>query len=224
MLEGTEARRAAITEKCKTLLTLSSLFLTLVGFLLSRTYFDSKWVWLFFTLAALAFLNVVTLLVVFFGVRAETHVQLNQKDANLDEQGLQRALIKSYLITMSDIDQRTNFLADVYKVARFFFLFAFTLLVMTIVVNLHFADASSRAKAVARELKTDANFLLSVKGSSGVPGQRGDKGDTGEKGARGDKGERGEKGEPGIKGERGEAGQKGEKGDPGPKGDPGIKS
>lgn len=230
MLKDAEARRAAITDKCKTLLTLSSLFLTLAGFLIPKTFFESKWVWLFFTLAALAFLNVVMLLVVFFGVRPETHVQVNEKDAALNEAGMQKALIKSYLVTRADLEQRTDYLADVYKVARFFFLSAFSLLIVTIVVNSFLTDASSRARAVAKELKTDTDFLRSVRGSRGLPGPQGPpgvqgvQGVAGPQGVQGPPGQQGQKGDPGAKGDRGGPGPKGDKGDPGPKGDPATKS
>jgi len=230
LLKDAEARRAGVTDKCKTLLTLSSLFLTLAGFLIPRTFFESRWVWALFTLSALAFLNVIMLLLVFFGVRAETHVQIEQGEVKLKDEEFQRALTNSYLRTRADLEQRTDYLADVYKVARFFFLSAFSLLVATIVINSFFASSGAQAKAVAKELKTDADFLRSAHGSRGMPGPQGPpgvqgvQGVAGPQGVQGPPGQPGPKGDPGPKGERGDPGPKGDKGDPGPRGDPGPKS
>jgi hypothetical protein len=201
-LAAAETRRSGITDKCKTLLTLSSVFLALAGFLLPKSLSNSTWVALPFFLSALAFLNVIMLLVVFFGVRVIMTVHIDQKEATLPEKDLKKKLINSHLQCQTELDNRTDYLVEVYKVARFFFLSAFSLLVLTVGLNSLLISPDAQAKAIAKELRTDTNFVQSI---------RGEKGDPGPPGAQGS---RGPKGDPGSKGERGDPGPKGDKGGP----------
>jgi hypothetical protein len=200
-LKDAEARRSGITDKCKTLLTLSSVFLALAGFLLPKSLANSTWVALPFFLSALAFLNVIMLLVVFFGVRIIMTVHINQKEAALPPDELKKQLVNSNFQCQRELDNRTDYLVEVYKVARFFFLSAFTLLVVTVGVNSLLTSPDAQAKAIAKELRADTNFVQSI---------------------RGEKGDAGPKGDPGRSGPKGDPGPKGDRGDPGPKGDKGA--
>ena len=199
-LKAAEARRSGITDKFKTLLTLSSVFLAIAGLLKSTS--NSIWVSIPFVLSGLAFLNVIMLMVVFFGVRSIMAIHIDQKEAALPRNDLKKQLINSHFQCQTELDNRTDYLVEVYKVARFYFLLAFTVLVLTVGVSSLLTPRDAQAKAVAKELRGDNTFLQSV---------------------RGDKGERGEKGESGVRGDPGAPGGPGPKGDRGPKGDPGPK-
>jgi len=178
--QNAEARRDGITDKCKTLLTLSSLLLTLVGVLLPKMTFDSFWLRSFFFASALALLNAVILLVVFFGVRSQMIIEIQQNEVNLSSDDFKKCLINLYFQCGSDLDNRTNYLVEVYKVARFFFLSAFTVMVLVFLLNFILVSPEDSAKAVAQELQTDTNFLQMVRGEKGEAGPKGDKGDSAE--------------------------------------------
>jgi hypothetical protein len=219
-LKAAEARLGGVTDKCKTLLTLSSVFLALAGFLLPKSFSNSTWVALPFFLAGFAFLNVIMLLVVFFDVRVIMTVHIEQEEAVLPKADLKKRLINSHFQCRTELDNRTDYLVEVYKVARFFFLSAFTLLVITVGMNSLLTSPDAQAKAVAKELRSDTNFVQIVRGEKGDPGPKG------EPGVPGPKGDLGAKGDPGLKGDRGQKGEQGDRGprgDPGPRGEPGPK-
>jgi hypothetical protein len=176
-LQNAEARREGVTDKCKTLLTLSSLLLTLVGILLPKTTFDSIWLRLLFFASALALLNAVILLVAFFGVRTQMIIEIQQDEINLSSENLKKCLINLYFQCRTDLDNHTDYLVEVYKVARFFFLSAFAAIVFLFSLNFFFVSPESSAKAVARELETDTNFVQMVRGEKGQPGPKGDRGE-----------------------------------------------
>src|SRR6266571_3791139 len=68
-LRNAEARQASVTDKCKTLLTLASLLVALIGALLSKTQPESIWLRVLFFASMLALLNSVTLICQIFDVR-----------------------------------------------------------------------------------------------------------------------------------------------------------
>jgi hypothetical protein len=68
-------------------------------------------------------------------------------------------------------------------------------------VNSLLTSPDAQAKAIAKELRADTNFVQSI---------------------RGEKGDAGPKGDPGRSGPKGDPGPKGDRGDPGPKGDKGA--
>jgi len=207
-----ETRRTAITDKCKTLLTLSSLLLTLVGVLLPKLPLSSAWLQILFFVAAAALLNAVILLAIFFGVRRDMTMCLDPEEVSLGKDDLRKVLINNYFQCQSDLDNQNDYLVEVYKAARFFFLSAFTLLVVVFSLNFFHDSQNEQAKAVAKALRGDNTFLQSVHGDKGEPGPKGDAGL---------KGDQGPKGVPGPKGDIGPKGEPGPKGDPGPKGEPG---
>lgn len=232
-LKTAEARRDGIWDKCKTLLGLSSLLLTIISVLFPKISFDSGKTKLLFAIAALPLLIAVVLFAVLLGVRTGMRVEIEQADAQRNSNDLKKTLINNYLQCGTNLENQNNYTLEVYKVARFFFLSSTTLLVAILFVNLICASVNQQAIAVAKELKTDTNFLRTIQGDRGVRGDKGDvgppgqKGDPGPQGVPGAPGPKGDRGEPGPKGDRGEPGLRGDRGPagpPGPKGDPGSKS
>ena len=189
-LRNSESRLAAITDKCKNLITLSSLLLTLVAVLITKTSSDATWIRVLLLISALAFFNTVILLTVFFGVRAGMTVDIEQKEVDLPSDDLKKCLINLFLKCRTTLDNRTDYLVEVYKVARFYFLSAFTVLVLLFSLNLFLTSPNDLASATARDLRSDTNFLQSVRGEKGDPGPKGENGPKGERGEKGDSGER----------------------------------
>jgi hypothetical protein len=194
-LKCSEGRLLAITDKCKNLLALSSLLLTLVTVLLTRSPVDSIWIRVLFLISALAFFDAVILLMVFFDVGVGMSIDITQWEISLPNDDFKKCLINLCFKCRTDLDNRTDYLVEVYKVARFFFLSAFTVLVLLFSINLFLFNPKDSAKAVALELRADTNFLQSVLGEKGNPGIKGDPGLKGELGPKGDRGEKGDSGE-----------------------------
>jgi hypothetical protein len=189
-LKNSEARLAGVTDKSKNLLVLGSLLLTLVTTLLARGAFDSTLMRVCFVISALAFFDTVILLMVFFDVGVGMTIDITQQEAELKADDLKKCLINLYLRCMGTLDNRTDYLVELYKVARFYFLSAFTVLVSLLILNLLLVTPKKSANAVALELRSDTNFLQSVRGDTGQQGASGPKGDPGPKGEKGEPGER----------------------------------
>jgi hypothetical protein len=204
--------RNGVTEKCKTLLTLSSFILAISGLFIPRTFEFEGWLPRgLFLLAGLLLLVAVVLLLVYFAVTsAETTIDLNQSEVSLEGGDLKKALINSYLRCAQDTDNRTNYLFDVYATARFFAFSAFVMMFGLVAVNYLTRPPSGDAAKVIQQLRSDPGLIELLRGP------KGEKGERGERGAKGDTGDRGPRGEKGERGERGEKGPKGDKGDPAP--------
>jgi hypothetical protein len=194
-LKSSEARLLAITDKCKNLLALSSLLFTLVTVLLTKSPADSIWIRVLFLISALAFFDAVILLMVFFDVGVGMSIDITQCEISLPSDDFKKCLINLCFKCRTDLDNRTDYLVEIYKVARFFFLSAFTVLVLLFSINLFLFNSKDSAKAIALELRGDTNYLQSVRGEKGNPGIKGDPGSKGELGPKGDRGEKGDSGE-----------------------------
>ncbi|MFA6241781.1 MAG: hypothetical protein WC655_12685 [Candidatus Hydrogenedentales bacterium] len=125
------ARRALLTDKCKTLLTVCSLLLVIAGLFLPRAFsFSTLWMRAAFFLAALSLFDAVVLLLVFLGVRTNTEIDLGQEIVSLNREDLQKSLVNSHRICQLRIDEQTDHLADLYKAARFYFIVWLTTVVV----------------------------------------------------------------------------------------------
>ena len=200
LVNGAEARSAAISDKCKTLLTLSSAILAFVGVILPKLSVDSLWTKIFFAIAASPMLVAAFLFAVFFGVRAGMRVTIDQHEAELAQKELKKSLINNFRHCATDQENRSDYLAEVYRVARFFFLSSLMALTILFTVNLFSSHPADQARAVASQLHGDTNFIQSVKGERGSQGPKGDIGVPGPKGDQGERGERGPAGPPGPRG------------------------
>jgi len=155
--------------------------------------------------AAIVFLlNTVVLLLVYFGIGRELTMYLAQDEIELDSSNLKKCLINEHLKCETAADNRTDYLADVYTVARSYFVLAFFIIVGLFAVN-YFIQPSSDASAptVIQQLRADPNLINMLQGP------KGDKGDPGDKGEKGEKGSKGDTGAPGPRGEKGDQGPPG---------------
>ena len=194
-LKRAEARRAVIIDKCKVLFTLSSLLLAAIGLLMPKAFsFSHCWMRILFFLATLAFVNVVVLLVFFFGVGNEMKVALHQDQVGLEGKDLKKSLLNLYLKCATAAENRTDFLVELYKVAQFFFLSAFTIIALLFAVNFFTQSPDEEMKDVLKRLRGNQAFIDSIRGDKGDSGAKGDKGDRGPQGERGAKGDKGDSG------------------------------
>ena len=180
-------RRQVVTDKCKTLLTLGSLLLAIIGALLPKSFaFDSLWLRLFCFMAILCLLNTVILLLVYFAVGTEQTVSLSQAELELESDNLKKSLINQHFTCESATDNRTDYLADIYKVARFFFMFAFFIIVGLFAVNYFSRANENDTKKLVEELRANPDLVNVLRGPKGDKGDKGDHGDVGPKGDKGD--------------------------------------
>lgn len=188
-----EARRSAITDKCKTLLTMSSVLLGLIGILLPKSLaFDAVWMRIVCFVAVLGLFNVLVLLLTFFAVGRDIQITLDQSEIDLEPKDFNKNRINLYLRCQVALDNRTDYLVDLYKVSRFFFLSSFSLVVVLFSMSFLSDSPKNAAKEIIRELRSDSELIKLLRGP------------TGEKGESGMNGGRGLQGEPGARGERGQ--------------------
>jgi hypothetical protein len=154
-----EDRRNSTTDKCKSLVTLSSLVLAASGIVVSKTNLDATWTQLILVLAALSLLHVVVLISMHFAVGADMQPTIDQHDATLSEDDLRKSLINIYLQCQADRNARVNFLVELYKGARFYFLLGLTLIIVLLVSTFPARPKEDLASTVAKKLTENATLI-----------------------------------------------------------------
>jgi hypothetical protein len=79
----------------------------------------------------------------------------------------------------------TDYLADLYKTARFYFLWGF-LVLFVVLTTKHFAGPPRDAEKAIKQLRGDPKLIELLRGPKGDPGERGPQGARGERGDRGE--------------------------------------
>ncbi|QDU80500.1 hypothetical protein Pla110_22300 [Polystyrenella longa] len=198
-LDNAKHRRTAITDKCKTLITISSVLMGLVGFLTPKALaFEHTWMRLIGFLAILALMNTITLLLVFFGVGCESEISIEQDEVELDASNLKKSMINGYLLCQTDMDNRTNYLVDLYKSARFFALFAFAVFVGLFSVSILSTSPKEETERILLKLRSDPVLTEMLRGPRGEKGKEGQIGPKGERGGEGQVGPMGERGDEAV--------------------------
>lgn len=150
-------RRAFVSDKAKTLITLNSALLAvLAAFLPKATGFDARWAGVAFYGGVLLLVNALLVMWVYFDIMGETAMVLGQAEVGLDKDDLKKSLINSYLQCQVGTNNGTDYLADLYKTARFFFLTGFVI-VFVICSGAHFSRSTgsgptSGIRSTARHL------------------------------------------------------------------------
>ncbi len=184
-----------VADKCKTVLTASALLLAFLGaFLPKFLAFDSLWMRIVALVATLCLMAAVILILEFFSVGQSKVLSLAVTTVDLDAENLKKHLINLNLERKDYLDNRSDYLVDVYKVTRFCFLSAFTLFVFLFSWNLYWQSPTDQAEAVVRAIRADKNLtslLTGPSGSRGIDGRQGQRGAQGLDGAKGDKGDQG---------------------------------
>ncbi len=116
-LKRSSERRSSVADKCKTLLTLGSLLLALVGLLLPKYLaFESILMRLAAVFAIVCLFVEVILLLKFFDVGKETELVISQDEIALDEVNLKKSLLNCNLQVEISRDNRTDYLVICTKV------------------------------------------------------------------------------------------------------------
>jgi hypothetical protein len=200
-------RRSFVTDKVKTLLTMTSAFLAiLAAFLPKATESDSWSIKSPLVVGVLLLVNALLVLWTYFDIKQETVLDLTQADVRLADDVLKKLLINDYLSSQAGTDNVTDFLADLYKTARFFFLSGFAVIFIMGLLAYSFHSPDSDTERTVRQLRSDPKLVELLRGPKGDPGDQGKQGDIGAPGAVGPQGERGPPGSQGARGERGEKG------------------
>lgn len=194
-LGNAEKRRGVVTDKCKTLLTLGSLLLGVVGLLLPKYLaFDFVWMRGLSVFAVAILFNAIIILLMFFDVGHDMEVALGQSDIPLDETNLKKSLINRHLQCCAASENRTDYLVELYRAARFCFLSALTIVAGLVLMSLLMNSPADQTERIVREIRSDPALTNLLRGPKGDIGQKGDRGDQGVPGLKGDKGDKGERG------------------------------
>ncbi|HEV3439740.1 MAG TPA: hypothetical protein VG122_20410 [Gemmata sp.] len=157
-LKDSTDRRGFVNDKAKTLITLNSALLAvLAAFLPKATDFDARWVSVLFYLGVLLLLNALVVMWVYFDIKGETVMVLGQAEVGLEKDNLKKSLINSYLQCQSGTDNVTDYLADLYKTARFFFLTGFVLVFAIISVNYFTRSPATDAAKGVQQIRANPN-------------------------------------------------------------------
>ena len=190
-----EKRRGVVTDKCKTLLTLGSLLLGVVGLLLPKYLaFDFVWMRGLSVFAVAILFNAIIILLMFFDVGQDMEVSLEQSDIPLDDTNLKKSLLNRHMQCCAASENRTDYLVELYRAARFCFLSALTIVAGLVLTSLLMNSPTDQTERIVREIRSDpilTNLLRGPKGDAGAKGDRGDQGITGLNGDKGHKEDRG---------------------------------
>lgn len=209
VFDQSEKRKATIDDKCKTVLTISSISMAIITALLPQLPLPYLGIIPLLFIFASAFLVLVHL-----NVSRFRYPKLDAEYADLDAATRKKRRITGYLNDARWNESVIDFHVDVYRASnRSLRLGLLILLLLAIVGSIFGSTSEERA---IQMLRADPKLIRLLQGPKGDPGPRGPQGETGPPGTKGDPGPQG------PKGEIGSAGPKGDPGPPGPKGDPGT--
>jgi hypothetical protein len=193
-VENAGNRRAVVTDKCKTLLTLGSLLLATIGLFLPKYLaFDLIWLRALSGIAVAVLFNAVVILLIFFDVGQDMEVSLDETDIPLNESNLKKSLLNRRLQCYAAAENRTDYLVDLYRAARFCFLTSLSIVSVLVFTN-SISNPADQASRMVNELRSDPHLTNLLRGPKGDEGPRGDQGVEGGKGQKGDKGDKGDRG------------------------------
>lgn len=151
------ARRALVTDKCKTLFTFNTALLALIAVFQGKIVDLTSWEVALFYAAVVAFVVALLVLWTYFDVGGEVVIGMDQSLVGLEKADVQKALINSNLHCATQMDNRTDYLVDLYQTSRFYLMVGF---VMLFVVFSHgyFARAENDTDKVINKLREDPKF------------------------------------------------------------------
>lgn len=192
-------RREQVTDKAKTLITLNSALLAiLAAFLPKVTDSPSLWIRLPLYGGVLLLLNALVIMWNYYDIKGETSPKLQQPEVELNKIDLKKSLINSYLRCQFDTDNITDYLADLYKTARFYFFFGFIVIFIIFSTSYFIRPYNhSDPKNAIQELRRNPDLIELLRGPKGEKGERGEQGPKGDVGLQGQRGPKGEKGDRG---------------------------
>lgn len=141
-------------------------------------------------IAVVLLFNAIATLLMFFDIGAEMEVSLSQSDVCLSGHDLKRSLLNRYLQCYVATENRTDYLADMYKAARFCFMSAFVLVAVLVSISLLTNTSTSTSEKLAIQLRSDPSLVNLLKGPKEVQGEKRGPGKDGRIGSQGVKGEK----------------------------------
>jgi hypothetical protein len=191
-LAAAEDRRNSIIDKSKSLLTLSTLLLTAAGILVSRFLtFDRPWIQVIFLLAAILLVGCIILLLAFMAVGGESVISIEKGHAKLSAVDLKKSLFNDIMHCETEFGLRTDYMVDVYKAARFYYLSSFFLVVVLFVMTFFSRKPDDENTKLLRSIKESVIAIQGRPGRDGADGKNGQPGTPGVPGLQGLKGESG---------------------------------
>lgn len=162
-LKEASARRTLVTDKCKTLFTFNTALLALVAVFQGKTVDLASWEILLFYIAVISF--VVALLVVwmYFDVSGERVLTLDQSLVGLEKADVQKSLINDNLLCATDIDNRTDYLVDLYKTSRFYLMVGFTLLFVVFSHSYFLHSGGTETDKVINKIRDNPEFQKMIR-------------------------------------------------------------
>lgn len=199
VFDQSEKRKATIDDKCKTVLTISSISMAIITSLLPRLPLPYLGIIPLLFIFASAFLVLVHL-----NVSRFRYPKLDAEYARLDASTRKKRRIIDYLKDACWNESVIDFHVDVYRASnRALRLGLLILLLLAVVGSIFGSIMEERAIQV---LRADPKMVRLLQGPQGETGPQGPKGETGPPGPKGD---------PGPSGPSGYSGPSGAKGDPG---------
>ena len=173
-------RRSYIIDKCKSLLTLASLFLGLFSYVLPKgASYQSDKVKCLVGVTIYLLVHAVLLLLLFFDVKSGQEIALTKDIIPLGEQELKISLAEAYYDSKQAIDDGTNYLVDLYKAARFFVFAALFVASGLFYFGFVTQSVSDPVRDFAKSVRGDAELIKILQGPQGVPGPTGHRGEAG---------------------------------------------
>lgn len=94
-----------------------------------------------------------------FAVGADMQPTIDQHDATLSGDDLRKSLINTYLKCQADRNDRVNFLVELYKGARFYFLLGLTLIIALLVSTFPERTKEDLPSTFAKQLTENATLI-----------------------------------------------------------------
>ncbi len=178
--DSSSERRAYVIDKCKSLLTLASLFLALVGYVLPKGIgYPSIYIKVLIGVAIYLLVHAILLLLLFFDVRTGQEIFLDKETVELDSIQLKITLAEAYHDSKMVTDDGTRYLVNLYKAARFFVFSALFVASGLFCYGIGSQAVSDPVKDFTQSLRGDAELTKTLRGPEGKTGQAGKKGDAG---------------------------------------------
>ena len=163
MVKEATARRALVTDKCKTLFTFNTALLALIAVFQGKTAdLSSREIALFYT-AVVAFVVALLVLWTYFDVSGEAVISMDQRLVALDKNEVQKDFINSSVHCATQMDNRTDYLVDLYKTCRFYLMAGFVMLFVVFSHSYVGRAIGTDTEKVINKLRDDPKFQDAVR-------------------------------------------------------------
>ena len=115
-------RRAHVNDKTKTLIALNSALLAILTIFFPKiAELNLWWIKISLILGIICLINAIIMTWMHFDVQESMYISLDQNDVGLNKDDLKKSLINAYCQCCEQLNNKTDFLVDLYKTSRFSF-------------------------------------------------------------------------------------------------------